>query len=73
MQNFPSLPLGKMGFFSSSINQESPIDLILTPKDIKENVERSGFIIAKAIEENYQEKSENFQLLHKGQNRSRSL
>lgn len=37
--------------FSSSINQESSIDLILTPKDIKENVERSGFIIAKAIEE----------------------
>ena len=37
--------------FSSSINGQSPLDVILSPKDIKENVERAGFIIAKAIEE----------------------
>ncbi len=37
--------------FSSSINSETSLDVILSPKDIKENVERVGFIIAKAIEE----------------------
>lgn len=36
---------------SSNINKESPVELILVPKDIKENVERAGFIVAKAIEE----------------------
>ena len=37
--------------FSGSINSESPVEVVLSPKDIKENVERAGFIIAKAIEE----------------------
>ena len=37
--------------FASSINDKSPVEVILAPKDIKENVERAGFIIAKSIEE----------------------
>lgn len=37
--------------FSSAINEKSPVDVILSPKDIKQNVERAGFIIAKALEE----------------------
>lgn len=37
--------------FSSDINDKNKKEVILSPKDIKENVERAGFIIAKAIEE----------------------
>ncbi len=35
--------------FSSSLTGEEHKEVILAPKDIKENVERAGFIIAKAI------------------------
>ena len=37
--------------FASDLNKKSPEDLVLAPKDIKENVEFAGFIIASAINE----------------------
>ena len=37
--------------FSSNLNEDHEFDTILSPKDIKENVERAGFIIGKAIME----------------------
>ena len=37
--------------FSSSLNEDKQFEMILAPKDIKENVERAGFIIAKSIME----------------------
>lgn len=37
--------------FSSSLNDDKEFEMILAPKDIKENVERAGFIIGKAIME----------------------
>lgn len=37
--------------FASDLNSESPADLLLSPKDIKEHIERAGFLIASAINE----------------------
>ena len=37
--------------FSSSLNEDKKYEMILAPKDIKENVEMAGFIIAKSIME----------------------
>ena len=37
--------------FASDLNEKSPEGLVLAPKDIKENVEFAGFIIASAINE----------------------
>lgn len=37
--------------FSSSLNENKEFEMILSPKDIKENVERAGFIIGRAIME----------------------
>ena len=37
--------------FSSSLNEDKEFEMILAPKDIKDNVERAGFIIGKAIME----------------------
>ena len=35
--------------FSSALNEDKNFEMILSPKDIKENVEMAGFIIAKSI------------------------
>ena len=37
--------------FANDLNADSPEDLLLSPKDIKEHIERAGFIIASAINE----------------------
>jgi len=37
--------------FSSALNDDKEFEMILAPKDIKDNVERAGFIIGKAIME----------------------
>ena len=37
--------------FASSLNDKIQNDLILAPKDIKENVENAGYIIAQALNE----------------------
>ncbi len=37
--------------FASSLTQNSQDEIILSPKDIKENVESAGYIIAKALDE----------------------
>lgn len=37
--------------FSSALNEDKEFEMILSPKDIKDNVERAGFIIGKAIME----------------------
>ena len=37
--------------FSSSIGDKNKVEMILSPKDVSQNVERAGFIISKAITE----------------------
>ncbi len=48
----PCLSIGvPFMIFASELNKNSPQDLVLTPKDIKENVSIAGQIIASAISE----------------------
>ena len=37
--------------FASQINEKSPVEIVLSSKDVKENVERAGFIISRALKE----------------------